>query len=33
MAAMDNDVSIASYSKLLVNFGTAYTATQESMKT
>jgi hypothetical protein len=30
MAAMDDDVSIAYYSKLLVNFGTAYTATQES---
>jgi hypothetical protein len=33
MAAMDNDASIASYSELLANFGAAYTATQESMKT
>ena len=29
MAAMDNDTSIASYSKSLANFGAAYAATQE----
>ena len=32
MAAMDDDVSIALYSKSLANFGAAYAATQESMK-
>jgi hypothetical protein len=33
MAAMENDAAIASYSKSLANFGAAYAATQESMKT
>jgi hypothetical protein len=33
MAAMDDDVSLVSYSKSLANFGAAYTATQESIKT
>jgi len=32
MAAMDDDVSITSYSESLANFGAAYAATQESMK-
>ena len=32
MAAMDNDTSIASYGKSLANFGAAYAATQEWMK-
>ena len=32
MAAMDDDVSIASYSESLVSFGATYTAMQESMK-
>ena len=32
MAAMDYDASIASYSESLTNFGAAYAATQESMK-
>jgi hypothetical protein len=33
MAAMDNNVLLALYSKSLANFGAAYTATQESIKT
>ena len=33
MAAMDDDASITSYSESLKNFGAAYAATQESMKT
>jgi hypothetical protein len=33
MAAMDNDVSLTSYSKSLANFGAAYVAMQESIKT
>jgi hypothetical protein len=33
MAAMDDDASITSYSESLANFGAAYAATQESMKT
>jgi hypothetical protein len=32
MAAMDEDTSIASYGESLANFGAAYAATQESMK-
>ena len=32
MAAVDDDVTIASYSKLIANFGAAYAATQESIK-
>jgi hypothetical protein len=32
MAAMDDDASIASYSESLANFGAAYAAMQESMK-
>jgi len=32
MAAMDDDVSITSYSESLANFGAAYAAMQESMK-
>ena len=32
MAAMDNNASIASCSESLTNFGAAYAATQESMK-
>ncbi len=32
MAAMDDDTSIASYSKSLANFGATYATTQESMK-
>jgi len=32
MAAMDDNVLIASYSKLLANFGATHAATQESMK-
>ena len=32
MAAMDDDTSIASYGESLANFGAAYAATQESMK-
>ena len=33
MVTMEEDASIALYSKSLANFGAAYTATQESMKT
>jgi hypothetical protein len=33
MAAMYDDASITSYSKTLANFGAAYAAMQESMKT
>ena len=32
MAAMDDDTSIAAYGESLANFGAAYAATQESMK-
>ena len=32
MNVMDDDISIASYGKSLANFGAAYAATQESMK-
>ncbi len=32
MNVMDDDTSIASYGESIANFGAAYTATQESMK-
>ena len=32
MAAVDNDASIASYTKKMMNFGAAYAATQDTMK-